>query len=443
MCSAKLSENVIHPLENPEYNFVNEEQVFENLVFYNFGASTKMRVLIAASGEHGHNVPMLPLVHDLRRADPTVTIFWATDEKEKKVPESCGVEWIPLNYHYDESISYGMSAPARQIHLVNAKYPEFLETVQQLDPHVVIYDYFCVIAAVVGEKLGIPTVCFRSGQPSEKPVSSMPCFEDQNLQQLASDVALEKHQLVIDYRTPYLEYYSKNMNLFQVPISWLGPSVIEMSVPYFTIGPSVVARPLSPSCKDMIDTFQKGNPACKVLISMGTVQGQAAKRPIEDQQAFFTVFVSTARLMPDATFVLSIAGTEDILDMKLLNPPSNCTVSSYVPQLEILKHANVFVSHCGANSLHESLWSGVPIVAIPIFADQPDNANRVVENGWGLQLNWKDLTPEKLSDAIKSVASNPDIRQNIVAAGVLEDEAISGRRQVVEEIFKLAATKMK
>ncbi|KAL4577944.1 hypothetical protein LXL04_014059 [Taraxacum kok-saghyz] len=56
-------------------------------------------------------------------------------------------------------------------------------------------------------------------------------------------------------------------------------------------------------------------------------------------------------------------------------------VREWVNQLEILKHESVkgFVSHCGSNSVLESICSEVPILAWPIMAEQPLNARMVVE----------------------------------------------------------------
>ena len=44
----------------------------------------------------------------------------------------------------------------------------------------------------------------------------------------------------------------------------------------------------------------------------------------------------------------------------------------------------LFVSHCGMNGVMESLYHRVPLLCMPIFADQPDNSARLVERGLGL-----------------------------------------------------------
>lgn len=69
--------------------------------------------------------------------------------------------------------------------------------------------------------------------------------------------------------------------------------------------------------------------------------------------------------------------------------PPNVRIEQWVSsQLSVLAHPNVgaFVSHCGVNSVHESLFAGTPIVGIPLLADQYDMALRVVDAGVGVLL---------------------------------------------------------
>ena len=88
----------------------------------------------------------------------------------------------------------------------------------------------------------------------------------------------------------------------------------------------------------------------------------------------------------DATVVLvvgkkiNISQFENIENFKLYN---------YVPQLEVLQHADVFVTHGGMNSSSEALYYGVPLVVIPVTGDQPFVAKRLTEVGAG---NRNELT---------------------------------------------------
>ena len=59
------------------------------------------------------------------------------------------------------------------------------------------------------------------------------------------------------------------------------------------------------------------------------------------------------------------------------------------PQHDLLAHPKtaLFVTHCGMTGILESVYHSVPMLALPIFGDQPDNAARLVERGLAL---WVD-----------------------------------------------------
>jgi|SRR5471032_36815 len=96
------------------------------------------------------------------------------------------------------------------------------------------------------------------------------------------------------------------------------------------------------------------------------------------------------------------------------------------PPLAVLAHANVraFVSHCGINSVHESLTAGTPIVGIPMFADQRDMAVRVADAGAGVWLDKSRFGAADLRRAIDRVLTDasftramPALQQAFAAAG--------------------------
>ncbi|XP_051121630.1 beta-D-glucosyl crocetin beta-1,6-glucosyltransferase-like [Andrographis paniculata] len=83
-------------------------------------------------------------------------------------------------------------------------------------------------------------------------------------------------------------------------------------------------------------------------------------------------------------------------------------VENWAPQAKILSHESVggFVSHCGWNSLKESIDYGVPIIAMPMHLDQPMNAKLVVELGVGIEVRRDEkgrLDREEISKVIERV----------------------------------------
>jgi UDP:flavonoid glycosyltransferase YjiC (YdhE family) len=110
--------------------------------------------------------------------------------------------------------------------------------------------------------------------------------------------------------------------------------------------------------------------------------------------------------------------------------PAQLRVVEWVPsQRRILEHPNVraFVSHCGINSVHESIAGDTPIVGIPMVADQLDMAVRVADAGIGLKLDKGSFSARELRAAIVEVLRDgryrtplAGLRASFQAAGGVE-----------------------
>jgi UDP:flavonoid glycosyltransferase YjiC (YdhE family) len=103
--------------------------------------------------------------------------------------------------------------------------------------------------------------------------------------------------------------------------------------------------------------------------------------------------------------------------------PDNVRVERWVPQQDVLGHASGAVVHGGSGSTLGAIAAGVPLVVVPLFADQPQNARRVAEVGAGLAVepDRDDVgaTADPLRDAIESVLSEPSYGER---ARALADE---------------------
>jgi UDP:flavonoid glycosyltransferase YjiC (YdhE family) len=120
--------------------------------------------------------------------------------------------------------------------------------------------------------------------------------------------------------------------------------------------------------------------------------------------------------------VLLTVGRE--LDLDALPPaPENVRVERWVPQQDVLGHAAAALVHGGSGSTLGALAAGMPLVVMPLFADQPQNARRVAEVGAGVAVepNRDDLdaTVRPLRQAIRTVLDDPSYGR---AARALADE---------------------
>ena len=101
--------------------------------------------------------------------------------------------------------------------------------------------------------------------------------------------------------------------------------------------------------------------------------------------------------------------------------PSKILTSTWLPQNDLLGHPNtkVFVSHCGKNGQYEALYHAVPVVAVPMFVDQPYNAERMRVKGFSETVDIRSVSADELKDVITKVATEKRYRQAISRASEL------------------------
>ncbi|KAK5649357.1 hypothetical protein RI129_000386 [Pyrocoelia pectoralis] len=93
----------------------------------------------------------------------------------------------------------------------------------------------------------------------------------------------------------------------------------------------------------------------------------------------------------------------------LPNISENVIISKWFPQQDVLRHPNVklFITQGGLQSLEETIFSHVPIIGIPVMADQMSNIANAVSKGLGLSLDYKNIRKEDFKSAILTVIQNP------------------------------------
>jgi MGT family glycosyltransferase len=100
--------------------------------------------------------------------------------------------------------------------------------------------------------------------------------------------------------------------------------------------------------------------------------------------------------------------------------PPNVRVERYLPQAALLPRCSAVISHAGSGTVVGALAHGLPMVLIPMGADQPANADRAAELGAGVVLDALDATPADAAAALRAVLSEDSYR---AAAAALRAEA--------------------
>ena len=167
----------------------------------------------------------------------------------------------------------------------------------------------------------------------------------------------------------------------------------------------------------------------------GTVKGPAGPLP-EEFKSFMDVASEGVVIVSLGKYVLSVP-TEisdklfevfESLPMKvvfksnLTSPnPAKIMTARWLPQNDLLGHPNtkVFVSHCDKDGQYEALYHAVPVVATPLFYDQPYNAERMRVKGLAEVLDLRTCTAGEMRAAVLKVARQPRYKQAIAAASRL------------------------
>lgn len=96
--------------------------------------------------------------------------------------------------------------------------------------------------------------------------------------------------------------------------------------------------------------------------------------------------------------------------------PENCWGEATLPQTRILPLVDLVITHGGNNSVTESFFFGKPMIVLPLFADQYDNAQRIQEKGYGVRLEAYDFEDHKLIEAIDKLLFDEQLKQRLQKA---------------------------
>lgn len=168
----------------------------------------------------------------------------------------------------------------------------------------------------------------------------------------------------------------------------------------------------------VIDTTRSqtddGGARSLVYVTLGTVF------PLESGDLLARLVQAMNRLSDaDDIDVVIVAGPDIPLD-ELPPPGRRVSIEAFVAQHELLGRCRAVVCHAGSGTLIDALSLGIPVVALPLGADQPDNADRCGALGVGVVLDAITTTADEIADAGRAVLGAIAFRN---AAGELALEA--------------------
>lgn len=391
---------------------------------------------------HGHVNPTIGIVRELINRGEDVT-YIAGEEFRDKI-EKTGAKFIGHKNLFDLSSlitsSLNLETNEKLLNALNT-FKEIIEEIFKLDKKFdyIIYDSSFVLGEEVGRVLNIPTISsssiFAINEKIIKSLLDLPISQEFKLKMEGAKPKIKEilssHNYV-DFVNELQDKYNikfpsmvdrsgkKGMLNIVYTSKYFQPYSESFDESYKFIGSSVIDR------KESIDFDLSNNEDKKVIyISLGTIFNNS----IEFYECCFKAFCNM-----NVKVIMSVGRKIDISIFK--NIPSNFIVRNYVPQLEVLKYADVFITHGGMNSTNEGLYFNIPLILIPQSVDQPFVANRVAELGAGIVIEKNRVTPEVLNKCVAEILSDDNFKINSEKIGESLRES-GGYKVGVDEIIKL------
>jgi MGT family glycosyltransferase len=120
--------------------------------------------------------------------------------------------------------------------------------------------------------------------------------------------------------------------------------------------------------------------------------------------------------------IMSVGRGTDPADLQPI--PPNFTIGHYLPQLQILREADLFITHGGMNSISEAVMLETPMIVTPTTREQSVNAARVEKLKAGIFISPEETDAGKLTAAAQQILADNSyiagvkrIRQSFVEAG--------------------------
>jgi MGT family glycosyltransferase len=112
---------------------------------------------------------------------------------------------------------------------------------------------------------------------------------------------------------------------------------------------------------------------------------------------------------------------------------SNMWGAEFLPQTKIVPLVDLVITHGGNNTTTEAFHFGKPMIVLPLFWDQYDNAQRVDETGFGVRLPTYAFADDDLRDAIDRLLGDVDLRGRMARIGA-ESRAKDGVAKAADAI---------
>ncbi|MFD1849729.1 macrolide family glycosyltransferase [Oceanobacillus bengalensis] len=353
---------------------------------------------------HGHTNPTIPVVYELVQKGHEVWYYSFLEFQEKI--EGAGATFIPCDEYLPKVSQEEIDRKAGKDFA--ALIEMVVDTTISLDekvcadlkkskPDCIVSDSLCFWGKLFAMKLGIPYFCsttsFAFNQYTAKLMK--PGFIEMTRMIVGMPRINKKLKLLRDHGYEVDNFVSiiqndNDTNTVVYTSKEFQPMVETFSDKYAFVGPSI---------RMSSEVIEAKNDKKLIYISLGTVLNQNIK-----------FYQNCMKAFEDKEYEVVVSVGKRIEISSLGHIPDNFVIKNEVDQIAILQKADIFITHCGMNSVNESLYYGVPMVLYPLHSEQRVVANRVSELGAGMKL--KRMRTKNLAEAVETVLADSKYLKN-------------------------------
>lgn len=347
----------------------------------------------------GHLNPMTDLAETLIDAGHQVTFVMA--EEMRETIEQTGANFVPYD-DYDSN----QAEMRRYLSAFQSAY----QTAKRIgrDYDCLVYEMLFVFGAHLADELDLPRIRLFSTFAMNHHVLDrvidtagfpLSIFKHRHPVH-RSMIAYYKHMKHMMYRTDFLDelaeevpdlnivYTSREFQLFED----------EFDERFQFVGP-----PITEESDEAVEIPYDDMDGPIIYVAMGSMIARFAKDSYKKTIEAFRD--------EDVHVILSVG--DEISSDDLGDIPDHVHVYSKVPQVDVLSHSDVFITHGGMNSVNEAIYQNVPMIVTPLVNDQMIIATQLLNLGIAKRVDLRQASPEDIKQAARLLMSSEPYQGNM------------------------------
>lgn len=367
---------------------------------------------------YGHTLPALEVIHQLVIGGHTIVIY--ADEKLRELVEASGAlfalypdyenafsakrEYIDFFKRWYESLTASIA-------LRKYLYNELLEDIIAFNPQYIIYDQAATWGKEFAGYLNIPNICFFSAYAFSKEMLQQEKALIYDYYLGLKGLEINKQECEIERLNRALAITKKKYGNLEKTLSDFLLHKGDLNIVFYIKKFQICASIFLERYKEFdrkIEHFLSGRKC--IYVSLGTDH--------YNNYTFFEMFMSySIRSKYPLVVAVGSVTNEKLFKRKYEN--KNLFISSYVPQIQVLKNAVLFITHGGTGSVMEAVRYNVPLFVIPQDIDEFIIAKVIEDLGIGIRKYNDELKSCDISQIIEKIIQSLEIKRNMKA---LSDE---------------------